>query len=119
LLLLSLLRLLSVRGSRLLNRIRHRRGWQRFRSQTKYFLEEAALVAGLLVACLLWLSSRDERGRIVVRTAGGGNAVGDLVQIQHDDAIRRRERLHIAIGRQRYRLLHEVSPDRRSGMCPF
>src|SRR5436305_13938499 len=43
---------LGILLPRLLVRIRHRRGWQRFRAQAKYFLEEVAGIARLLVAGL-------------------------------------------------------------------
>src|SRR5438874_10405088 len=96
---------------RLLVRIRHRRGWQRFRAKAKYFLEEVAGIARLLVASLSRFGPGDERSGVIVRAGSGRDAVRYLIQVQHHDAVRRREGLYVTIGGKRDRSLHELGPN--------
>src|ERR1035438_3517931 len=86
-------------------------GWQRSLRTPSKDAREEPLRSACLVAGVVRFGAGHEGDRVVIRTGGSCEPVGDLVQLNVDHAFRLAERLDIGILGKRHSLLHELGPD--------
>src|SRR5262249_33440295 len=97
----------------------YRGRWRRLGPQPEKLLEEVTLVRGDVVAGFPRLCANNKSRRITLRAGRCRDVVRDLVEVEVHDSRRRRKLFYIFEFRERDGVLHELSPDRKSGFRAF